>query len=255
VSTAEQSKDGIPGAREALLERQLAEARQELESFTYSVSHDLKSPLHTIKGFVEIVLEDLAVGRTQNTREDLQRVSEAADILQGQLETILDLSRLGRATLEQVEMPVEHLWEGVRRRWSPAFERVGGRLELAGSARVVWGDPSKLTALLDHLLDNALSFRRPDHPLQVKLLLDQEGAWVKGQVCDNGRGVPAEHLERIFDLFRKLNPETRGRGAGLSFARKIATLHGGRMRAESGGLGAGLCILFELPLSARQPRE
>ncbi len=255
MNAAEAPAGSNPGAREASLERQLAEARQELESFTYSVSHDLKSPLHTIKGFVEIVLEDLAVGRTQSTRDDLLRVREAADILQGQLETILELSRLGRSTLEPQHMPVAELWERVRRRWAPVFECVGGRLELAGSARSVWCDPAKFSALLDHLLDNALSFRRPEQPLQVQLLLDEEGASLKGQVRDNGRGVPAEHLERIFDLFRKLNPETRGRGVGLSFARKLVALHGGRIRAESGGLGTGLCIHFELPLAAGRARE
>jgi len=128
------------------------------------------------------------------------------------------------------------------------FERVGGRLELAGSARVVWGDQAKFMTLLDHLLDNAVNFRSHAWPLSVQLRLERDGGWLRGLVRDNGRGVPADQLGRIFELFRKLNAESRGRGAGLSFARKIVSLHGGRIRAEVGGQSTGLSIHFDLPL-------
>lgn len=238
--------------REKALEKQLAEVRQDFEAFTYAVSHDLKSPLHTIMGFVDLILEDLAAGRQQTMVEDLSRVREASQALQGQLDAVLLFSRLGRAAHVPVEISVDELGEGLHRRWDAAFARVGGRLELEGRAKSVYADPVKFAALMDHLLDNALKFRSENRALCVDLRFDEEGETIGGQIRDNGKGVPPEQLERIFEMFRKVDSNSLGRGVGLTLARKLVGLHGGRIEAQSAGLETGLTVHFVLPKTQLQ---
>lgn len=239
------SPAGGTTVREQLLTRQLAEARAELEAFTYMVSHELKGPLHTIKGFVEIVLDEQALGRNVNLTEDLSRIRDAADTLQAQLDALLALSRMGKRSLSPTEVAMLGLQQEVLRRWAPMVEAVGGALSFASSVSSLRTDLPVLLELLGHLIENSVAFRRPDRALALGVRISAAEGCVSIDVSDNGIGVPPAQLEAIFQPFRKISPHSSGRGMGLAHARKLAGLLGGRIWAQvipEGGLR--LCLVL-----------
>jgi signal transduction histidine kinase len=218
----------------------------ELESFTYTVSHDLKSPLFTLRGFLGHMERDLRAGNLDRVRSDIARVADATDRMRRLLDDLLELSRIGRF----VNPPQDVAFEVIARE---AVELVRGALDARGVAvkiaaglPVVRGDRSRLVQAVQNLVDNAAKFmgeqRHPTIEIGVRL-----GAHTVFFVRDNGQGIDERHQERVFRLFDKLDVGTDGTGVGLALVRRIVELHGGRVWVESPGAGGGASFCFTLP--------
>jgi signal transduction histidine kinase len=238
-------------------ERRLAEAYAELEArnaelerFTSVVSHDLKSPLVTIRGFLDYVEDDARSGDHERVARDLERIRIAADRMGHLLDDLLELSRTGR-----IARPHEDLTFGEVVREARAV--VGGRLDAAAvqvevapmaAAQVVRGDRARLVELMQNLLDNAAKFTSSvkEPRIAIRVREDSEGEPVF-TVSDNGIGIEAVHHERVFDLFHKLDPSGEGTGLGLALVRRIVETHGGRIWVESEGKDRGTTFCFTLP--------
>lgn len=225
----------------------LAAKNAELERFAYTVSHDLKSPLVTIRGFADLAVSDLASGRDERARQDLGRIVAASDRMQNLLEDILELSRVGRVVSPAEDVPLGDLArEAVELVKGPI---AGSRSEVAidPGLPVVRADRRRLLEVLQNLLENAAKFATggPGHRIEVGSRLDGEERVF--YVRDNGRGIEPRFLERVFGLFEKLDPAVEGTGVGLALVRRIVEAHGGRAWAESEGLGRGATFCFTLP--------
>jgi signal transduction histidine kinase len=225
----------------------LASKNAELERFTYTVSHDLKSPLVTIRGFAGLAGTDLATGNLDRVRLDLGRIVAASDKMQGLLEDLLELSRVGRV----VNVP-EDIALGTLAR--EAVDLVKGQLdqgrvvvEIAPDLPVVRADRRRLLEVLQNLLENAAKFAGGQNAPRVQIGVRRDGEEPVFYVKDNGRGIEARFLERIFELFEKLEPGMDGTGVGLALVRRIVEAHGGRAWAESEGPGQGAAFCFTLP--------
>lgn len=232
--------------REKLI-RELEDKNSELERFTYTVSHDLKSPLITIKGFLGFLEKDAASGNMMRLREDVRRIADATDKMQVLLNDLLELSRIGRL----VNPPQSVGFNDIV---SEALDLVYGRLQenkvqvmVQVDLPAVYGDRQRLVEALQNLIDNAAKFIGSDPRIEI----GQDG--YEGRrpiffVRDNGIGIDPVHHDRIFGLFNKLDIESEGTGIGLSLVKRIIEIHGGRIWVKSEA-GAGATFYFTLPLA------
>jgi len=219
----------------------------ELERFTYTVSHDLKSPLITIRGFLGFVEQDAEAGRVERVRSDLARIRDAVDKMQRLLAELLDLSRVGR-----VIRPSQAVALGPLAR--EAVSLVAGRLReqrvevaVADDLPTVWGDRERLLEVLQNLLDNAAKFIGGQQQPRIEVGTRRDGGERVVFVRDNGQGIDERFRDRVFGLFEKLDPASEGSGVGLALVKRIVDLHQGRVWIESEGAGRGTTVCFTLP--------
>ena len=219
----------------------------ELERFTYTVSHDLKSPLFTIRGFLGYLEQDALSGNRTRMKSDMQRITQATEKMQQLLNDLLELSRIGRLMNDPVEIPFDEL---VR----DAVALVQGRIMERGVAvhidspmPVVFGDRPRLLEVVQNLVDNAAKFMgdQPEPRIEIGCGGEENGKPIF-HVRDNGIGISAEHHERIFGLFNKLDVKADGTGIGLSLVKRIIEIHGGRIWVQSEA-GKGSTFYFTLP--------
>ncbi|MBN2024268.1 MAG: PAS domain S-box protein [Pirellulales bacterium] len=237
--------------RERLIQK-LEAQNAELERFTYTVSHDLKSPLITINGYLGILRDDVARGDAGAIQEDMRRMGAAADKMVGLLGDLLELSRIGR--LVGVSRPVP-LAELVRE----AVELVGGQIAQRGVEIVVgedppilFGDRPRLLEVVQNLIDNAVKYAGDQAAPRIEIGCRPSP---EGPVCyvrDNGVGIEPAYFEKVFGLFEQLDPTLEGTGIGLALVKRIVEVHGGRIWVESEGLGKGATFCFRLPLAPAQ---
>ncbi|QXD14036.1 HAMP domain-containing protein [Rhodocaloribacter litoris] len=218
----------------------------ELERFTYTVSHDLKTPLVTIKGFLGLLERDIATGNTARIREDLQHIGNAADRMQQLLEDLLELSRAGRLMNPPAAVP---LHEPVRQ----ALEQVGTHhhrvtFDVPPELPTVWADRDRLAEVFQNLIENAIKFMGDQPAPRVEIRATCNAHEVLCSVRDNGIGIDPAYHENIFELFNRLDPNVEGTGVGLAVVKRIIEGHGGRIWVESEGRGHGACFRFTLPI-------
>ena len=232
--------------REALI-RELEMKNAELESYAYTVSHDLKSPLVTIRGFLGYVEGHAAAGRMENLREDLARVVGATDRMHRLLNELLHLSRVGRVGQPPEDLGVATAVEEAVALARGRLEAKGIRVEIAPDLPTVRADRLRLLELVQNLVDNAIRFMGDASAPRIHI------GWRSTEpspvifVRDNGIGIDPAHHETVFGLFDKLDPRTEGTGVGLALARRIVEGHGGRIWIESEGRGHGTTVCFTLP--------
>ena len=233
--------------RDALIQ-ELETKNSELERFTYTVSHDLKSPLITVRGFLSSIQQDVQEGRSDRLGEDMGRIFAATSRMQKLLDELLNLSRVGR-----VVHPPERIAFGELAR--EAVDLVRGRLD-PGHIDVlieeplpdVFGDRSGLLQLLQNLLDNASKFMGDRK--NPKIVVGSRPPRTDGLpvlfVRDNGMGIGAHDLERVTGLFEKADEKSEGAGLGLAIVKRVVEFHGGRFWLESQGVGEGTSACFTL---------
>jgi signal transduction histidine kinase len=229
--------------------RQLEAKNAELEGFTYTVSHDLRSPLVTVKGFVAHLATDLQAGDAVRARGDLARIQAAADKMDRLLRDLLELSRVGRIVNPPSDLTMEDVVREALFLSQGRLAARGVRVDVETGLPRVWGDRARLVQVMQNLVENAVKFMG-DQP-EPRITIGQRAA-PPGQppvlfVRDNGIGIPQKQRDTIFALFRKLDPHAEGTGIGLALVRRIVEAHGGRVWAESEGTGTGASFCIALP--------
>jgi signal transduction histidine kinase len=218
----------------------------ELERFTYTVSHDLKSPLYTLRGFLDFMDRDAQSGNIARLRADIARSASAADKMRRLLDDLLQLSRIGRLVNPPEDMPFAEIAREAVGLARGRIEERGVAVEIGPELPSVRGDRVRLVEVVQNLVDNAAKFMgnepRPRVEIGARSLAGEPVFFVQ----DNGIGIPPQHRERVFRLFEKLEPGSDGTGVGLALVRRIVELHGGRIWIESSGPEGGATFLFTL---------
>jgi len=233
-------------ARKKLID-ELENKNGELERFTYTVSHDLKSPLVTINGFLGYLEQDARSGNTERLERDVMRIHEAVRKMQNLLNELLELSRIGRVVNPPEAIPFNDLVQ-------EALTLVHGRLN-AGQVTVtvqpnlpvVSVDKPRSIEVLQNLLDNAAKYMGEQSNPQIEIgQRGEEDGRLVFFIRDNGIGIAPQYHMRIFGLFNKLDPRSEGTGVGLALVKRIIEVHGGRIWVESKA-DQGSTFYFTLP--------
>ncbi len=232
--------------REAFI-GELEAQHAELERYAYTVSHDLKNPVVTIKNFLGLLEQDTATGDTERMKHDLGRINTAADTMARLLGDLLELSRSGYLINPSDAVSLADLaHEAVALVAGPIAVR-GIAVEIAADLPVVLGDRKRLMEVLQSLVDNAVKFIGDQPHPRIEMGAAEAGAEVVCFVRDNGVGIAPEYQETVFGLFNQLDPSVEGSGIGLAVAHRIVKAHGGRMWVESAGRGQGSTFFLALP--------
>lgn len=245
---------------------ELSHKNKELESIVYAASHDLRSPLINIQGFSrklekscreleklvaalvpEAVLPD-AVREifTQTLPKSLGFIHSSTDKMDTLLSGLLRLSRLGRATMAIEPIDMNRLIEEVVSNLGFQIQSTGAEIsiEILPPCK---GDSAQINQVFSNLLDNAIKYRQRDRLPQISISGSIDGEQIVYLVRDNGIGIASEHVEKIWDIFHRLNPSDQpGEGLGLTIVRRIVERNGGTIRVES-TIGRGTTFIVSLP--------
>jgi signal transduction histidine kinase len=226
----------------------LEAANRELESFSYSVSHDLRAPLRSINGFIQAILDDEADRLTADGKDCLDRACAASRRMSELIDDMLDLSRITRRTIvpEAVDLAA------IAKEVAAELDRTKPPRPVAfdvAEGMTVYGDAVLLRAVLENLLGNAWKFtgKTPSPRVSFGVVADPAGGRTF-HVRDNGAGFDMAYAGKLFGAFQRLHgmDEFPGTGVGLATVKRIIAKHGGRIWAESVG-GKGATFYFTLP--------
>jgi PAS domain S-box-containing protein len=230
---------------EARVERrtaELSEANRELESFAYSISHDLRAPLRGIDGFSRLLQEEYGAGLDQQGNEYLTRVRRAAQRLGTLIDDLLELSRVSRQEMRRIDVDLSALARDIADDLRQGEPDRQAEMNIAPHC-MANGDPQLLRVLLENLLGNAWKYSRRTENAQIDFGRDEAGYFVR----DNGAGFDMAYAQKLFMPFQRLhNPaDFEGSGIGLASAARVVRRHGGHIWAESSP-GAGAVFHFTL---------
>ncbi len=236
-------------------EEELKQKNEEMARFVYTVSHDLKSPLVTIKSFIGFLKEDIASNDTEALEKDIDHIHKAASKMGILLDELLELSRVGRKDDIKSEIPLNEITDA-------ALELVAGRIEnskiniiVTKKPILIYGSKQRLIQLYQNLIDNASKFMGDQKKPIIEIGFDQRDEDLVFFVKDNGSGIDLRYSHKIFDLFEKLDKKTEGTGIGLSLVKRIVETHNGTIWFESEGNGKGTIFYFTLEDTKLETKE
>ena len=237
----------VAKAREKLV-AELEAKNAELERFTYTVSHDLKSPLITIRGFTGLLAEDARKGDTERVQADATQIKSATDKMQRLLDELLELSRIGRLVNPPREIDLNDLIQETLAMLAGRISESGAKIDVSPHLPIIYGDRPRLLEVFQNLIDNAVKFMGKQLTPHVEIYAETHNEHVRCFVRDNGAGIPERYKNKIFGLFERLDQTCEGTGIGLALVKRIVEFHSGRIWVESDGEGKGSTFVFTLPV-------
>lgn len=232
----------------------LEAANKELETFSYSVSHDLRAPLRRILGFATILREDAGAALSEKLREHLSRITDAANKMSALIDDLLYFSRFASGELTRESVDLNAIVDIIIR--DQELE-IKGRNIVWKRAQLprAWGSGALLRQVMENLISNALKYSRKSDPAEIEIGVKESGpAQTVFFVRDNGVGFDARYASKLFGVFQRLHTagEFEGTGIGLASVRRIIARHGGKTWAE-GLVGKGATFYFSLNTGFSSP--
>ncbi len=234
----------ITARREAEAERErliadLEAKNTELERFTYTVSHDLKSPLVTIGAYAGLLEKHVRDGDMERFTGDVARIQRAGERMRRLLDELLELSRIGRVVSPPEDVSLRDLAHEAAALVKGRLSERSVDIRIAEELPMVRGDRVRLLEVMLNLIDNAAKFVSAGQDPRIEVGVSAGQPAPSFLVRDNGIGIDPQHQERVFGLFDKLDSGSEGTGVGLALVRRIVEAHGGRVWIESAGRGQG----------------
>ena len=227
---------------------QLSVKNDQLERFTYTVSHDLKSPLVTVRGFVGMLQKDISDGNDEAVKRDIEYIDSATGTMAQLLEDLLKLARIGHVMNEPQIVALSDVFEETLKVLCGQITEQEAQVNIQPNMPLIFVDRQRLFEVAQNLLENAMKFANPDGPVTISVSATREGDKVICRVEDNGIGIDLQYHEQIFGLFNRLDQSIDGTGIGLSLVKSIIEAHKGSISVESEGAGRGSTFCFSLPV-------
>lgn len=253
IERTQQLADTVTQLEQEVREREIVSAElenknAELERFAYTVSHDLKTPLVTIKGFLGLLEQDLSTNDIKRINQDIEKLNLAADTMAQLLEELLELSRIGRVVGDLVPCSLTSIArQAIQMTEARAFE-LGAEIVVENMPEMNV-DRMRLTEVYQNLIENALKFMGNQPSPRIDIGYTEQNGKPCFYVRDNGSGIAAEYHDLVFGLFERLNMDIEGTGVGLALVKRIIEVHGGTVWVESKGAGQGTTVFFTLSAS------
>ena len=225
----------------------LQETLHELNTFAYTVAHDLRAPLRAMVGFSQVLLEDYAPALDSLAHDYIRRIAEAARRMDKLIQDLLTYSRLTRDLMPIENVELAPLVSEVLGRFEEEFRELGARVDVDGPLPPVRAHRVALHQVISNLLSNAVKFVAPGRRPEVRIHAQRKRGRVRLWVEDNGIGIAAEHQDRIFGVFQRLHSlaDYPGTGIGLAIVKRAVERMGGRVGVESAtGKGSRFWIEF-----------
>ncbi len=226
----------------------LEAANEELRSFTYSVSHDLRAPLRAVHGFANLFARRYYDRLDDEGRRYIDLIVEAGARMDHFINDLLSYARLGRKAVTRSPMPLSDIFERVVHTLTPLIEETGARVALPAGAPLVLGDPTLLNQVFLNLFENALTYRREGTTPELTVRCETTGDHVLVHVTDNGIGIPEVFQKQIFQVFQRLHGQQDypGTGIGLAIVKKAVERMDGTVSVHSKE-GEGSTFTVRLP--------
>jgi light-regulated signal transduction histidine kinase (bacteriophytochrome) len=235
---------------------QLQSANEELESFAYSVSHDLRAPLRHIDGYIELLKNKTGSMLDQQSQYYMETISNSAGKMGALIDDLLSFSRMGRKAMSFQQVALGPLFQEIIRELEPtaADRNIDWHI---GDLPVVSGDEAMLRLAFVNLVSNALKYTRPRPQAKIEIgSQPDQNAETVIFVRDNGVGFDMAYGDKLFGVFQRLHrmEEFEGTGIGLANVQRIISRHGGRIWAE-GKVDWGATFYFSLPIKNARRRD
>lgn len=236
-------------------EEELKQKNTEMERFTYMISHDLKSPLVTVRTFLGYLEQDLEQGKAERVAKDMGFIRDATGKMGRLLEDLLEVSRVGRVMNPPVKLTFSEVVKEALQAVAGAISTRGVTVQVEGTPVTLFGDRPRLEEVWQNLIENAVKYMGDQPTPRVIVGAETTGPETVFYVRDNGMGIDPRFQGKIFDLFEKLDAASEGTGLGLALVKRIVEVYEGRVWVESEGLGQGTCFRFTLPQALKNRKE
>jgi PAS domain S-box-containing protein len=229
------------------LSQQLQAKVSELETFSYGIAHDLRSPMVSIEGFSRLLLEDIQDQKVENVQEDIRLLESGVRKMQDFLNSTLEYSRAGHLLKRTRNVSFSEIVNEVITEFKEQISSMGATVATAKTFPRVYVDRAMIVQVLADLIQNSIKYRDKTVPLKIEIghyLSENETVFF---VRDNGPGIDASEAEKVFALFYRGTMEGEGSGIGLTIVKKIIEAHGGRIWVQQGQPLKGTTMCFTLP--------
>jgi signal transduction histidine kinase len=231
---------------------ELLKRNAEIEQFIYTISHDLRSPLVTVKAFMGYLEKDMAGDNQEHLAQDIKFIHSAADKMKLLLDELLEMSRIGRVETPPVRVSLMEVVAEALDTLAGVISEQKVAVHLPDTDLMLFGDRPRLCQIWQNLIENAVKYSCDASILRIELGVRQENGETVFFVRDNGIGIAPEYHTKVFGIFEKLDPKSPGAGLGLSMVQRIVKKCAGRIWVESEGIGKGACFFFTLPQAVVQ---
>lgn len=227
------------------LNEKLKQAYEELDTFSFTISHDLKNPLTTIKSYSQILMRDKNM--SPESLKILDRINASSDKMDQMIREVLEYSRIGKAALTKVPIDIQTLVKEQVRDLSVAFKACDLETDI-GDTPVLHGDPVMISQVFSNLLSNAIKYSSRSNPSKVSVHGSVTDTEIIYSISDNGIGIDIKQLPMVFELFKRMDnvKDIEGTGVGLAIVKRIVEKHQGKVWVDSElGKGSTFYLAFQ----------